>query len=36
MSLVMTPGIKSVRFDFDQAVVGPQYGDIPNRIAPFC
>ncbi len=33
LGLVMTLGSKSVRFDFDEAYIKPQYRDILNRIA---
>ena len=33
LGLVMTLGEKSIRFDFDKAVIQPQYRDILNRIA---
>jgi len=33
LGLVMTLGEKSIRFDFDQSDVKPQYRDILNRIA---
>jgi len=33
LGLVMTLGEKSIRFDFDKAMIEPQYRDILNRIA---
>lgn len=33
VGLVMTLGEKSIRFDFDQAEIKPQYRDVLNRIA---
>ncbi len=33
MGLVMTLDSKSIRFDFDKAIVNPEYRDILNRIA---